>query len=841
MQFFSKMTPQQNRIDIDVDSYQNVTTNVQQRMEEEYDEDEEEDTDHDKNSTLVALEAAEDFLAEMDDAFAEFDSRQKYSFLEVVEEGEEEDEMTTEEEEEHDNIIHDYDENDDNSVLLQEINDYNQEEGERTNNHKFETSNGISSMNASSNLCDISPSSKSSPTPQPNMLNQQHPPEVDEVIEVIEVMDKINLNLHANETANATNSCVQNNGTTHNHINTNHGTATATTTAANAASQHQDQGRTEVVADTNWGNDDFFGFTDDDDDDSEELLVSPLNENKNGMQQHNFNHYPNQNHHHHQNGIHHDSGMMKQTQEQEQELSSPYGVNKPLPQDQPQQSSSMEGNNDDNYNNYDSQNNQKQGQMNMNSNSISTSTLTSKPMETITTTQHTAEKDLSNYKTLHNSKSTERHETTTSSNRTDSSKKSSSSNNKKNQQNNNNNNNSSNDKNNNKNNNKNKNKPASCAKTLDFMYVTQSNNDELVQSHAEDVLSLTLELQNMKEKLKNEMQKHAETKRFFDLEEEKSVQFEISLQQLKADVRIMQEEHEKELEVQREDSESLRVKLEAAEEDAQQAFNLAKDSDEKIKEMEGLLQKSLDEVEHMRSQQEQYQQQVHDQLPKITEQYSQEHQRSEQDSSSDTSYTSYETPQRARRRSPSISSASPYRRDKGASIGMGRNILRSVASASVADSDDLSSAASASTFGSMTSNSSYIATLTQRTAERRRKLRESMNKGSDGGPTGKEVVCFSSPNNQNGFDLGSGFIKTVKSVTKIIKDSGKRLNLGGRRFNASNSAIKSKRRGHSDSDDLDIEALARNYCKSVEALISKKREEVKGLKQFCGFLEEKLK
>ena len=813
------MTPQQNRIDLHVESYHNAATAITNKNENNNDEEEDSDQyhhfDENVNATLVALEAAEDFVSDMDDAFAEFDSRNKYSTLEVVVEGEEEDEMTSTEEEGDD------DQNKDEEVIevIQVMDQMNLNSQSNEAGYGDDANVSAGKKNGSS--------SSASPMTQ---MNHNYGGGLGPVIAPGEIKDSIS---HQAATTAM------------------NGNATATTT------QQQEQGRGEVVIDTNWGDDDFFGFTDEEDDDSEELLVSPVNEHKQTISNiHNNSQNQHQLHPHHppQNGIHHHDGQIQQHNQQgEEELSSPYVnvTSKPLPQDQPQQSSSINNNHENNYNHYDSQNNHKvHGQiMETTTNPNSMPTSTSMPMETITTTQYTT--DFSNYENIYGSTSTETHETTPSSNRTDSSQNSNSTNDQKKNNNHNNHNNSSNSNNNHNHNQNDPNSnsktkntkpttPASCAKTLDFMYVTQSNQDELVQSHAEDVLSLTLEIQNLKEKLKNERIEHAETKRCFEMEEEKSVQFEMNLQQLRADVRIMQEEHEKELQMQREESEGLRSKLEVAEEDAQQALDVAKDSHEKIKEMEELLQKSLDEVEQMRSQQQE-QQQANNQLPMISEQYSQERQMTDQEYSSDTSNTSYETPQRARRRIPSISSASPYRRDRGASIGMGRNILRSVASASVADSDDLSSAASASTFGSMTSNSSYIATLTQRTAERRRKLRESMNRSSDGGPTGKEVVCFSSPNNQNGLDLGSGFIKTVKSVTKIIKDSGKRLNLGGRRFNASNSAIKSKRRGHSDSDDLDIEALARNYCKSVEALISKKREEVKELKQFCGFLEEKLK
>mmetsp|Transcript_20196 Transcript_20196/g.30304 ORF Transcript_20196/g.30304 Transcript_20196/m.30304 type:complete len:794 (-) Transcript_20196:2735-5116(-) len=370
--------------------------------------------------------------------------------------------------------------------------------------------------------------------------------------------------------------------------------------------------------------------------------------------------------------------------------------------------------------------------------------------------------------------------------------------------------------------------PPSCAKTLTYMYVDRSKTDQLAESHAEDVLSLTLEVQTLRDQLKKEREAHEKTRAYLEQEEEKSVRMEVDVQQLRADISIMKEEHPKELEAVQNESDALKNKLQAAEEDYQQALEIAKDSDTQRVEMEGHLKNALDEVENLRVQL----QQSHQQLPMISEQQD----RGGPECSSDG--TSYETPRRMMGRMPTISSNSPYRRDK-AIVTIGRNLLRQVA-----DTDDLSTTSASSYDGSTTSNSSYLVTLTRRSAEKRQRLRDSMSRNSDGPVTGREVVCFSSPTSQNGgLDLGYGsaFISTVKAVSKIMKSSGKRLNLGGRWFNSSKSSITMKRKGgNNDSDEMDLESIARNYCRSVEALVSKQRKDVQELQQFCGFLEQKL-
>ena len=177
-----------------------------------------------------------------------------------------------------------------------------------------------------------------------------------------------------------------------------------------------------------------------------------------------------------------------------------------------------------------------------------------------------------------------------------------------------------------------------------------------------------------------------------------------------------------------------------------------------------------------------------------------------------------------------------YRRNR-AVVSMGRNLLRQMQ-----ETDDVLSVASHD--GSTTSNGSYLTTLKRRTADKRQRLRDSMTRNNNEDVTGREVVCIQTldSNHKNSLDgTGDGFIATIKSVTNVIKKSGKKLKLGGRWFNyPKTSSIKAKRREQLDNDYLDFEFLANNYCRSVEALVLKQQEEVKELKQFCGFLEKRL-
>jgi len=364
----------------------------------------------------------------------------------------------------------------------------------------------------------------------------------------------------------------------------------------------------------------------------------------------------------------------------------------------------------------------------------------------------------------------------------------------------------------------------SCAKTLTYMYVEQSKSDQLAQSHAEDVLSLTLQIQNLQEQLQSEKESHVQTKEQLDTSNQNSIQLQ---KQFKHEMETVKVYHEHEIQKWNSNYESCMHSRSLAEEDAQQALDLAKESDNKRVEMEGLLKNALDEIEQLRS-------------------------------SFDTGSITAASPLGGGSvTSPYYNHTTPYGRDR-AVVSMGRNLLRQVAEA-----DDISSAfISRTDDGSTTSrmsNNSYLITLTRKSAEKRHRLRSQLQNSrntttSTGNEessssivsvSGKEVLCFSSPNSQNGgLDLGYGsaFISTVKKVAKILKHSGKKLNLGGRWFYNTSSAISLKRqKGSSNSlDEFDLESMARSYCTSVEALISKQKKEVKELQQFCEYLEKKL-
>ena len=207
-----------------------------------------------------------------------------------------------------------------------------------------------------------------------------------------------------------------------------------------------------------------------------------------------------------------------------------------------------------------------------------------------------------------------------------------------------------------------------------------SNEKKEALNNAE-ISSLTQELQTLRERLNVEKESHTRTKEFLTLEEAKSTKFMMKFQQLNLNM----EEHARDLK-------QTKKLLQEAENDAEDALALAKDSDEKITEMEELLIKALDEVEKLRNSSVQQQTKLLQDIPA----------------------------------------------GKGrAAAALGRYILRQRV-----DVDDVGSVASINNFeGSTISYSSYLANLTQKKcAEYKQRLQESRDKSND--PTGKEVICY---------------------------------------------------------------------------------------------------
>lgn len=323
------------------------------------------------------------------------------------------------------------------------------------------------------------------------------------------------------------------------------------------------------------------------------------------------------------------------------------------------------------------------------------------------------------------------------------------------------------------------------------------------ETNAEDVLTLSLEIQKLQQQValyqseehKAQSQLKEELKRREEAEEElqrKNQEFEDAQHSYRNDIEKLMTECQQE-----------KFKVQAAEVDAQEALDLAEDAATSRAEMEEMLEGTLDELEHLRRIAQNIEK---GQLPIITE-YSSE-------TNNDT--TPKYSPRRLDRRRVVVQA--------------GRTILRQRM-----DQDDVSFASTLDgSLGSNTTDNSYYLSMVKKSAEKRQRLVNRLKQVSDNESlSGKDVIVYSSDRKEelDPTKKKSVLSKAMKSISSLVQTSGKSLSLQSRWF---------FRRNQEKFEEEDIEAMIRNYCVSVETMVSKQKEEIKELKSFCNYLEGKI-
>lgn len=130
----------------------------------------------------------------------------------------------------------------------------------------------------------------------------------------------------------------------------------------------------------------------------------------------------------------------------------------------------------------------------------------------------------------------------------------------------------------------------------------QSSSERLARSHAEDVLSLSLELERTKQALQQEQYQHDETRASLTQARAQQTQASHQIQKLQDSIQVLKQEHGREMDGLQQELSRAQVRVEAAEEDAQLALDLAKGNAESREQLESWLQRALQEVEVLRSQ-----------------------------------------------------------------------------------------------------------------------------------------------------------------------------------------------------------------------------------------------
>ena len=291
-------------------------------------------------------------------------------------------------------------------------------------------------------------------------------------------------------------------------------------------------------------------------------------------------------------------------------------------------------------------------------------------------------------------------------------------------------------------------------------------------SPAEDLLSLSLELERSKQALSDERAMHEETKAELEKSRKKAMDYENQMDEMFSNQETERQKYDNRVQELETDIKTSNRRVDMAEADAQEALNLARANVASREQVEEWLQHALKEVETLRArivQQQEYHLQQHstDSIGSkiFTEDNGQAHPSSlESIAEEDTSDTS----------------SSPARPGR-ALVAAGRQILQR-------------------------NQAMTVVTSPLDAAERRRRLKERMNSLS------ANVDRPSPPMNQKPqqhHHLGTSVeaLDICRRTTRILKESAKRLRLSGRWWTGMSL------RGPAE---LQLDTMARHYCHEIE-------------------------
>jgi hypothetical protein len=296
-------------------------------------------------------------------------------------------------------------------------------------------------------------------------------------------------------------------------------------------------------------------------------------------------------------------------------------------------------------------------------------------------------------------------------------------------------------------------------------YQTPSSAERIAQSHAEDVLGLSMELERSKQGLKSEQRMHHEAKVALASRKSKNKSLEDQTQKLLKDLETHRQESTQTVSDLEQELANSKLRLQAAEEDAQLALDLAKESAEKRDQVEEWLQKALEELQLLKEEK---------------------------------ANAAPETPRRSVRfadSTPPLAPAEPasLTTPRGGTprsmVAAGRQLLRR----------------------SMGSPSEEVLTLEltpAKSAERRRRLRERLTNLEEDIPTPQRSPVSQRVEMNN--SSHKKILEECQSAAKLLQESGQRLDLGGHWWRDRSASRMSL------AQEIHLEAMTRQYSQSVE-------------------------
>jgi len=362
------------------------------------------------------------------------------------------------------------------------------------------------------------------------------------------------------------------------------------------------------------------------------------------------------------------------------------------------------------------------------------------------------------------------------------------------------------------------------------VFYSPTSIERIAQHHADEFLELSLELEQMKQALKSEQLLHQNCQTSLSSIQSKTASLEKRNQKLLEDSEKQRQQSTKQILDFEQELELNRLRLQAAEEDAQLALDLAKDSAEQRDEMEGYLLQAEEEIRNLKQQQghivvnreeggSQQQQLVIAETPKRHVHFSSESDIVQHEEKS--SFEVSDTPRPSR-----------------SMITAGRQVLirqRNMLASSSPHQDAII----------------RIDLTPTKSAERRQRLCQRLNEQLNESNDGTNITLFSSssspsrtPNSPNRSTdvLVEGTITNVatkkkldeyQTAIRILQISGKRLDLDVYWWREHSKTLPSN-------NPIQIDIMTRQYCQNVEFKIDRQQKDINQLESLCGYLEKKL-
>ena len=323
----------------------------------------------------------------------------------------------------------------------------------------------------------------------------------------------------------------------------------------------------------------------------------------------------------------------------------------------------------------------------------------------------------------------------------------------------------------------------------------KSSSERIAQSHAEDVLSLSLELERTKQALENERMSQDDIRSSLTEARAKNTQLENQIQKMLNDMETQREDHGRKVDGLQQELNRAQVRVEAAEEDAQLALDLAKGNAESREQLETWLERALHEVESLRGQLDRarlHQGPAWFNGPPNGETHAEPQKRKPVVRFAD-SPTVVQVPPRDDEPVEFVST--PKSQASRSMVAAGRHLLHRAISESTPQGEKMHS----------------ISLTPEKSAERRQKLRQrlqSLDADVDLASPASLQLTFGSA---QGIDKvqATKAIESCRSVTRMLRESGRRLGLSGQWWGAS------PKRGDEDG----VESMTRQFCSSVEVSV----------------------